>query len=109
MVDWVAKQIAAPQGLGASVREIDYSARPPLAAYGYKGRRFQVDVSTWVAHAPAPALAHYLSQPLAPLSLRAATGFYKRAQESTAIRFAEGFLESMASYIQRADRLMASS
>lgn len=106
MVDWVARQIASPQGLGAAVQEIGATTRPPLAAYGYRGRRFQVDVSTWVEQAPPPALGRYLSEPLAPLSVRAASGFYKRALESTTIRFADGFLESMATYIQRKELSM---
>ncbi|WP_082401892.1 DNA cytosine methyltransferase [Achromobacter dolens] len=107
MVDWVARQIASPQGLDAPVREIDATTRPPLAAYGYRGRRFQVNVSTWVEQAPPPALGRYLTEPLIPLSVRAAAGFYKRAQESTTIRFAEGFLDSVAAYIQRTKLLTA--
>ncbi|MDR0215484.1 MAG: DNA (cytosine-5-)-methyltransferase [Comamonas sp.] len=101
MVEWVAQQIVLPKGLGAPTQEIDFATRPPLAAYGYAGRRFKVEVSTWAEPAPAPALARFLQDPLAPLSVRAATGFFKRACESTTIRFADGFLDSVASYIDR--------
>lgn len=107
MIEWVANQISSPQGLGASTSEIDVTTRPPMAAYGYKGRRFRVEVSTWVEHAPPPALGRYLSEPLTPLSLRAATGFYKRTLESTTIRFADGFLDSVAMYIRRTELSLA--
>ncbi|NDK38814.1 DNA (cytosine-5-)-methyltransferase [Pseudoxanthomonas gei] len=108
MVDWVAEQIEAPKGLGAPVHRIAKTARLPKAAYGLSGQRYSVDVSTWAIQAPAPRLAAFLQDPLKPLSLRAASGFYQRAQESTAIRFADGFLPSMAAYIEDA-RLVAAS
>jgi DNA (cytosine-5)-methyltransferase 1 len=100
MVDWVAQQMFRPQGLGAESRPLQENERFPSAAYGSRGVRRVVDASVWVQKAPQPNLRKFLSEPLKPLSLRAASGFYKRAKESTVIRFSEGFLESLATYIQ---------
>ena len=102
MVDWVGGQITDPKGRMAPAHRIAKTARPPLAAFGLKGQRYAVDVSTWAAPAPSPELGKFLNDALKPLSIRAAAGFYNRAMESTAIHFAEGFLGSMAAYIEQA-------
>lgn len=103
MVEWVCEQIMAPRGLEASTEPLAKTARLPLvAAYGIAGRRYAVNVSKWAITAPPPQLGQFLVDSLKPLSVRAASGFYSRALESTTIRFADGFLTSLASYIERA-------
>jgi DNA (cytosine-5)-methyltransferase 1 len=107
MVDWLCTQLKSPRGMNASAIPITNYERLPLAAFGRKGQRFSVDVSKWAHDAPAPDLGAFLTQDLKPLSIRAATGFYKRALESTTIRFADGFLESMRTYIEDESTLLA--
>lgn len=109
MVDWIGEQMANPKGLGALVHPIAQSDRLPLAAYGLRGQRYAVDVSTWAIEAPPPKLGGFLGDDLKPLSVRAASGFYQRAMESTAIRFADGFLASMVEYIEQAKAASADS
>ena len=101
MVDWVVDQMLAPRGLGAPVHRIPKSARLPLAAFGLGGQRFAVDVSTWAIDGRTPDLGKFLQDPLKPLSVRAATGFLRRANESTTLRFADGFLDSVSRHIKQ--------
>jgi DNA (cytosine-5)-methyltransferase 1 len=105
MVEWLCQMLIEPRGFGARSLPISKTARLPGAAFGLRGQRFSVDVSNWAFEAGAPALETVLRDKLKPLSLRAASGFYKRALESTTIRFADGFLDSMATYIERANSL----
>lgn len=102
MVDWVGCQIQEPKGLGAESQRIPKSARLPLAAFGVAGKRHAVDVSSWVMPAPATRLGAFLCEETKPLSIRAAAGFLQRARESTTIRFADGFLESLEKFIEQA-------
>ncbi len=106
MVDWVIDNMEAPVGLCAQSRQIAKSTRPPRAAYGLRGKRYEVEVSTWASAAPAPKLRTFLQDELKPLSVRAAAGFLKRANESTTIRFADGFLSSVANYIARSKSMV---
>lgn len=107
MVEWVVDQMLAPQGLGAQISRLPKSARLPLAAFGLRKERFSVDVSTWAVDGPPPNLGQFLREPLKPLSVRAATGFLNRANESTSLRFADGFLSSLAAYIGRQTELQS--
>jgi len=101
MVDWVADQIVSPKGLNANIYALSKQERLPIAAFGSKRHRYGVDVSAWATNQNSPSLSSFLKYEMKPLSLRAASGFYNRALESTAIRFADGFLDSMADYISR--------
>lgn len=101
MVDWVFRQIERPHGRAGESWPIPKGERLPRAAYSVGGVRFSVDVSTWITPERHPALGSFLNDPLKPLSLRAASGFHRRALESTSIRFADGFLEGLSSYISR--------
>jgi len=100
MVDWVVKNIAKPAGLKSHFRQLSAADRPPLAAFGKNSERYSVNVSTWCKRTSQPKLRTFLKNELVPLSLRAATGFYSRAVTTTTIRFAEGFLDSLNSYIK---------
>lgn len=107
MVDWVVEQILQPRGLGAETFEIRRGDRMPAAAFGAGCKRFGVAASTWPRDIAPPALSSFLKEDLKPLSLRAASGFYQRTTESTAIRFADGFLSSLQDYIAAARQLGA--
>lgn len=102
MVDWVIEQVMDPRGLKAETRSLARGERLPIAAFGSGKKRTAVLASTWPLAAPGPSLSTFLQHQLKPLSVRAASGFYSRAMESTAIRFADGFLESMEKYIKLA-------
>ncbi len=99
MVDWVFKQVLKPQGLNSEIERISPSDRPPQAAFGLRGQRWKVNVSTWPRKSSPPKLNSFLLDDLTPLSHRAASGFFKRAMETTTIRFADGFLNSLRNYI----------
>lgn len=109
MVEWLADQVVEPKGLQAKAEPLSSGQRLPIAAFGGRGKRYSVDVTSW-ARDPAPVpLPAFLKDELKPLSLRAAKGFYGRALESTSIRFADGFLESMSKYIRQAAALESRS
>lgn len=99
MIDWIVDQIQNPQGFNAKSERIAKQERPPKAAYGIDGNRYSVNVSTWPVEADEPNLKDFLRDELKPLSLRASKGFYGRALSSTSLRFADGFLEGLKSYI----------
>lgn len=102
MVDWTVEQIMRPRGIRAEYSELQPLDRLPGAAFGQAGKRFRVHASTWPMRKKHPKLARFLRDDLKPLSLRAASGFYNRAMESTTIRFADGFLLSLQEYISSA-------
>lgn len=100
MVTWVAQQIATPRGMNAKTSKLSKRDRPPTAAFGGPGKtRMKVEVTTWVHDAEKPDLRGFLQHDLSPLSIRAASGFLKRARETTTIRFSPGFLDSLHSYV----------
>lgn len=68
------------------------------AGWGEKGRRTTVLRSMWPAAEPVPHLADFLSETPHPLSLRAASGFLRRASAAR-LKFAEGFLDSLRTYV----------
>jgi DNA (cytosine-5)-methyltransferase 1 len=99
MVSWIGKQLKSPKGFRAVATQMAMSGRPPLAGYGNRKGRYSVNVSSWCTDSTAPRLATFLTKPLKPLSERATEGFYSRANESTTLRFADGFLGSIEKYL----------
>jgi DNA (cytosine-5)-methyltransferase 1 len=109
MVDWAIEQILRPKGIGAELFALKPTDRLPSAAFGCGKSRFGVITSTWPTSDQHPRLSAFLRDELKPLSLRAASGFYGRTMESTTIRFAEGFLSSLKTYISETVALNAIS
>lgn len=99
MIEWLAANIVSPKGLKPLCIPLSESDRLPIAAYGHKGARYAVPVSTWPVKRTAPRLTSFLKCDMKPLSKKAALGFYSRAKSSTLLRFPEGFLDSMQKYI----------
>ncbi|MEZ0471154.1 DNA cytosine methyltransferase [Luteimonas salinilitoris] len=109
MVDWTIEQIQSPRGMGAEKFELKSSDRLPSAGFGSRRKRYGVIASTWPQKTKSQKLSTFLNYEMKPLSLRAASGFYRRTTESTAIRFADGFLESLREYIASIDRNAATA
>lgn len=75
----------------------------PRSAWGHKGKVFPVALSMWPIEQHAPHLSEFLTFPLAPLSARAAAGFYSRATASS-LYFEEGFLGDVQRHLERMSR-----
>jgi DNA (cytosine-5)-methyltransferase 1 len=64
----------------------------PRAAWGVDGERYVATVSAWPCHERHEPLESFLQFEPAPLSPRAAAGFYSRALKAK-LRFLPGFLD----------------
>lgn len=72
----------------------------PRAAWGDGDGARVPAVTEWPRQEPYEPLRVFLDHEPTALSLRAATGFLRRADAST-LRFADGFLEAVAEHIER--------
>ena len=102
---WVAKRLARP-GKFRPLAHLTTSRGVswPRAAWGYKGDVFAVDATMWPVRYAREDLADFLRFPLAPLSVRAASGFLSRARVSS-LTFEDGFLEAIERHIARMTKL----
>jgi DNA (cytosine-5)-methyltransferase 1 len=99
VAEWVGRRIAEPGEPileGGAMQEGD---RWPLAAFGFKGKVWGVDLSMWPTreryrHLVTTAEVNRAS----PLSPRATAGFLSRAQKGS-LRFADGFLDDVAEHL----------
>jgi DNA (cytosine-5)-methyltransferase 1 len=66
----------------------------PTAAWGERGRWFEVTRSAWPVKMPYEGLLSFLQYPVIPLSTNAASGFLSRAVASS-LRFERGFLTAV--------------
>lgn len=64
----------------------------PRAAWGSGGKRYLASASAWPIHTPGEPLEQFLEFPSAPLSTKAAAGFFSRAKKAK-LRFPPGFLD----------------
>jgi DNA (cytosine-5)-methyltransferase 1 len=79
VAQWLGQRLVDPTG---SVPEGSALARGiawPNAAWGSKGSVYEIDVSTFPTSKKTPSLRDFLRNPRTPLSLRAASGFQRRA------------------------------
>lgn len=72
----------------------------PKAAWGRKGVQFASAASAWPVHRPTKGLSGFLRHPFVPLSVKAASGFYSRANAS-GLRIEAVFLEDLHRQIER--------
>ena len=99
VAEWLARRLLEPGEYNASKNfEIEITETWPAAAWGSKGRRYAVDVSSWPVRTPYRGLKPFLRYSTIPLSLRAAIGFHSRALESS-LSFEDGFLDDVAHHI----------
>lgn len=83
-----AVSVPAAEWVGSVLRRMEKALRLPTkpletgswpnSAFGFRGSRREVIVSTWPASHPAEGLASFLQFPVKPLSQKAALGFFKR-------------------------------
>lgn len=100
MAQWVGRRLTDPGGFDDTVQKPLTEACPwPMAAWGYNGAVYEVDVSQWPVRRPYRHLESFVRRP-APLSWRATAGFLKRA-ESGRLRFVDGFLDDVRAHLAR--------
>ena len=98
---WIGRRLARPR------IPIDYETTPltdhrhwPAAAWNVGRGRERVAASEWPQRLPYHSLEAFLRLPPKPLSLKAASGFLQRAEQSR-LRFQEGFLDALRAHIAR--------
>jgi DNA (cytosine-5)-methyltransferase 1 len=98
MSTWLASRFENPTGYdGVSLLRIT-GDRWPKAAWGHKGKAYTVSLSQWPAICRAQRLSKFLKDPLKPLSVRATSGFLKRALLCTNITYSKRFLNSLQTH-----------
>ncbi len=100
MSEWVGRRLREPGVVNAAKRALRNGVWP-VAAMGFpSGERYAVQV-TMRPFDNEFSILNVLCDPLKPLSLRATRGFLRRADQS-ALRFADGFLDSLRRHLERA-------
>lgn len=99
MAEWVAGRLAEPLEPAAEGKPLSPTRPWPVAAWGHRGGRFQIHVSTWPVHEPYENLQEFLTGPQL-LSARATAGFLRRTEMGT-LRFPPGFLDDVQSHLIR--------
>ncbi|BAL01387.1 putative methyltransferase [Oscillibacter valericigenes Sjm18-20] len=100
MSRWLASQIISPGQYHPSLEKEIHRKKWPKAAYGYKGKVFEVSVSTWPVCTQGEPLHNFLNFPLKPLSHKGMNGFYTRAVNSELINYPNCFIGSMEKYLK---------
>lgn len=98
---WLGQSLANPSPYERSRdRPMTGSRRLPTAARFDGERRYAVRISSTPCWTERPPLHTFLQFGGAPLSLKATTGFLRRA-EASSLRFVSGFLESIRGHVRR--------
>ena len=108
MARWVGERLCEPIPYDGEADELFISdGSCPRAAWGGFGDgAHRADLSAWPVRDAYQSLREFLQYPVAPLSVRATEGFLRRARDSS-LRFAPGFLEDVATHLERARELAA--
>lgn len=99
---WIGRRLLSPVAYDRSLDQI-FGGRWPRAARFDGSDRKQVHVGDFPCFDERPHLHEFLRFPGKPLSLRATTGFLKRASVSS-LRFPDGFLDHLAAHRERMAR-----
>ena len=94
---WVGQRLVAPGEPVVAGKEYRRN-RWPIAAWGERGRVFEVSLSDHPVAAPKRHLLPFLSEPLVPLSARATAGFHRRANTGS-LRFSDGFIDAVRDHL----------
>jgi DNA (cytosine-5)-methyltransferase 1 len=94
VAEWVGDRLRYDDEL----TEEPVDRRWPVAAWGEGGRAYCVPVSTWPRRERLVRLGSFLEHETAPLSHRAASGFYERTQRS-GLNFVNGFIDAVREHI----------
>lgn len=107
VAEWVGKRLAEPGAFHRTRSRLIWTEKAwPKAAWGYRGEVYPVDLTAWPIQRSRPSLSEFLQYSTKALSIRAATGFLRRAKEST-LRFEDGFLDALERYIKHASETAA--
>lgn len=101
VAQWIGERLGHPTPYEPiRLAKLEAHGKLPKAAFGSKGKRFEVGVSCDPVGVRPPALAAFLELPRKPLSARATAGFYSRATHpETRLRFADGFIDSVKRHL----------
>ena len=99
MSRWIGEQIIASTPCEEVIGKYIRAKKWPKACWGYDGKRYSVEVSTWPVETETPAFKDFVCYPCKPLSLKGVTGFYTRAKRSKLINYPDEFIESLEKYI----------
>lgn len=100
VAQWIGERLFANDGDAPRGAALARGVGWPRAAWGYKGRVYAVDVSTFPVRKRIPSLRDFLRFPRAPLSHRAVTGFLRRADVSC-LRFEKAFIDDIRRHVHR--------
>ena len=99
--EWVGERLSSPGKWDReSVVELLPGDRWPEAAWGWDGKAYAVEISSWVREHEPQHLADFLEFEPQPLSLRAAQGFLNRASVAK-LNFPDGLLDAVAAHIAK--------
>jgi DNA (cytosine-5)-methyltransferase 1 len=100
VAEWVGDRLRYDRGRwdDDDLTEQPVERRWPIAAWGESDRAFAVPVSSWPRRERLRRLGEFIEHETAPLSHRAASGFYERTQRS-GLRFVDGFLDAVRQHI----------
>ena len=103
VAEWLGRRLTDPSGDAPSGNPLKTAAPWPRAAWGSKAKAYTIDVSTWPVRMQRSGLREFLRFPRYPLSHRAASGFFKRADVSC-LSFQDGFLQDVKLHVDRMAR-----
>ncbi len=104
MSRWLVDGFERPIAYDGVSSLLDDKNRWPKAAWGRKGKAYEVKLSQWPEARRRSRLATFLKDPLEPLSVRATSGFLKRAHLCTNVVYSKRFLESLQVHLEAAVR-----
>lgn len=98
---WLGQRLRNPGGHNSELDTRQHEkARWESAGWGRKGERHSTNVSEWPVQYRYRSLAEFLAYGGTTLSVRASSGFLRRARSSK-LRFQPGFLEDIAHHLER--------
>jgi DNA (cytosine-5)-methyltransferase 1 len=101
---WLARSLLAPSTANiSSGSQLSNVGRWPIAAWGELGKRFAVDVLEWPVASNCMGLSATIANCSAPLSSRAATGFYTRLMKSS-LRVPHAFKRDLGRYVAQSTK-----
>jgi DNA (cytosine-5)-methyltransferase 1 len=95
---WIGERLSNDRGEWPGGEREPVGRQWPTAAWGEGQKAYVAEVSEWPRREAYTRLGDFLEHETAPLSYRAASGFYRRTEES-GLRFAPGFLAAVRRHL----------
>ena len=105
VANWLGKQLLEPKPYSKKLLSTRTDRVWPNAACSGEGKILKADVSQYPVAEKMIGLSEFLECPGKPLSIRASTGFLKRAR-SGPLRFTPGFLDAVELHISKLSKQM---